>query len=111
VRRLGALNEQKVDFEAAIGWYQDAANLTKGTDIGGFAEKNFMYQIKRVAMVNARRNWASTDVSSSAWFMDNRRNPLWLYDNNLAKAFCQNTASQKTFTLRLFFSRNLRGNC
>src|SRR5881296_171211 len=33
-RRLGALNEQKQDFEAAIGWYQHAANLTKGADTG-----------------------------------------------------------------------------
>jgi len=34
VRRLGALNEQKEDFEAAIGWYQYAADLTKGADAG-----------------------------------------------------------------------------
>ncbi|MGH7982763.1 MAG: tetratricopeptide repeat protein [Candidatus Udaeobacter sp.] len=34
VRRLGALNEQKEDFEAAIGWYQRAADLTKGADTG-----------------------------------------------------------------------------
>ena len=33
-RRLGALNEQKEDIEAAIGWYQYAADLTKGTDAG-----------------------------------------------------------------------------
>jgi len=33
-QRLGALNEQKEDFEAAIGWYQYAADLTKGADIG-----------------------------------------------------------------------------
>src|SRR5262249_56941022 len=31
-RRLGALNEQKEDFEAAIRWYQYAADLTKGAD-------------------------------------------------------------------------------
>src|SRR6185312_15419316 len=31
-RRLGALNEQKEDLEAAIGWYQCAADLTKGAD-------------------------------------------------------------------------------
>src|SRR6266480_1914642 len=31
-RRLGALNEQKEDFEAAIGWYQYAADLTTGAD-------------------------------------------------------------------------------
>jgi tetratricopeptide (TPR) repeat protein len=33
-RRLGALNEQKQDFEAAIRWYQHAADLTKGADAG-----------------------------------------------------------------------------
>jgi tetratricopeptide (TPR) repeat protein len=33
-RRLGVLNEQKEDIEAAIGWYQYAADLTKGTDAG-----------------------------------------------------------------------------
>jgi tetratricopeptide (TPR) repeat protein len=33
-RRLGALNEQKEDLEAAIGWYQYAADLTKGADTG-----------------------------------------------------------------------------
>jgi len=33
-RRLGALNEEKEDFEAAIGWYQYAAELTKGADTG-----------------------------------------------------------------------------
>jgi tetratricopeptide (TPR) repeat protein len=33
-RRLGALNENKEDFAAAIGWYQYAADLTKGADPG-----------------------------------------------------------------------------
>src|SRR5215467_685184 len=33
-RRLGALNETKEDFEAAIRWYQYAADLTKGVDTG-----------------------------------------------------------------------------
>jgi tetratricopeptide (TPR) repeat protein len=33
-RRLGALTEQKEDLEAAIGWYQYAADLTKGADTG-----------------------------------------------------------------------------
>jgi tetratricopeptide (TPR) repeat protein len=33
-RRLGALNEQKDDFAAAIRWYQYAADLTKGGDTG-----------------------------------------------------------------------------
>ena len=31
-RRLGVLNEQKEDFKAAIGWYEYAADLTKGAD-------------------------------------------------------------------------------
>jgi tetratricopeptide (TPR) repeat protein len=34
VRRLGVLNEEKEDLEAAIGWYQCAADLTKGADTG-----------------------------------------------------------------------------
>src|SRR5437667_10967164 len=33
-RRLGTLNEQKEDFQAAIRWYQYAADLTKGADAG-----------------------------------------------------------------------------
>jgi len=33
-QRLGALNENKEDFAAAIGWYQYAADLTKGADPG-----------------------------------------------------------------------------
>src|SRR4029077_15449183 len=33
-QRLGALNEQKEDLEAAIDWYQYAADLTKGADTG-----------------------------------------------------------------------------
>jgi len=33
-RRLGTLNEQKEDFQAAIRWYQYAVDLTKGADAG-----------------------------------------------------------------------------
>ncbi len=33
-RRLGALHEQKEDFESAIAWFQYAAQLTNGTDAG-----------------------------------------------------------------------------
>ncbi|MEN3371374.1 MAG: hypothetical protein V7609_3517 [Verrucomicrobiota bacterium] len=33
-RRLGALYEQKEDFENTIAWYQYAADLTNGTDAG-----------------------------------------------------------------------------
>jgi len=47
VRRLGALNEQKEDFEAAIRWYQSAADLTKGADTG-LARKVSDLKIKRL---------------------------------------------------------------
>jgi tetratricopeptide (TPR) repeat protein len=33
-RRLGALNEQKEDFQAAIRWHEFASDLTKGADTG-----------------------------------------------------------------------------
>lgn len=33
-RRLGALSEQKDDFESAIRWYQYAADLARGADTG-----------------------------------------------------------------------------
>jgi tetratricopeptide (TPR) repeat protein len=33
-RRLGALSEQKDDFESAIRWYQYASNLANGADTG-----------------------------------------------------------------------------
>ena len=33
-RRLGALSEQKDDFESAIRWYQYAADLANGADVG-----------------------------------------------------------------------------
>ena len=46
-RRLGALNEQKEDFEAAIGWYQCAADLTKGAD-AGLVRKVSDLRIKRL---------------------------------------------------------------
>src|SRR6266704_583216 len=46
-RRLGVLNEQKEDFEAAIGWYQHAADLTKGAD-AGLVRKVSDLKIKRL---------------------------------------------------------------
>jgi tetratricopeptide (TPR) repeat protein len=45
--RLGALNEQKENFEAAIGWYQYAADLTKGAD-AGLVRKASDLKIKRL---------------------------------------------------------------
>jgi tetratricopeptide (TPR) repeat protein len=47
VRRLGALNEQKEDLQAAMGWYQCAADLTKGADTG-LARKLSDLKIKRL---------------------------------------------------------------
>jgi tetratricopeptide (TPR) repeat protein len=46
-RRLGALNEQKEDFEAAIRWYQYAADLTKGADAGLVRKVSYL-KIKRL---------------------------------------------------------------
>jgi tetratricopeptide (TPR) repeat protein len=46
-RRLGALNEQKEDFESAIGWYQYAADLTKGADAGLVRKVSYL-KIKRL---------------------------------------------------------------
>ena len=46
-RRLGALHEQKEDFDAAIGWYQYAADLTKGAD-SGLVRKVSDLKIKRL---------------------------------------------------------------
>ena len=46
-RRLGALNEQKEDLEAAIGWYQYAADLAKGAD-AGLVRKVSDLRIKRL---------------------------------------------------------------
>jgi tetratricopeptide (TPR) repeat protein len=52
-RRLGALNEQKEDFEAAIGWYQYAADLTKGADAGLVRKVSYL-RIKRLEREIAR---------------------------------------------------------
>jgi tetratricopeptide (TPR) repeat protein len=46
-RRLGALHEQKEDFDAAIGWYQYAADLTNGAD-SGLVRKVSDLKIKRL---------------------------------------------------------------
>src|SRR5438045_3197828 len=47
LRRLGVLNEQKEDLEAAVGWYQYAADLTKGAD-GGLVRKVSDLRTKRL---------------------------------------------------------------
>jgi predicted Zn-dependent protease len=60
VRRLGALNEQKENFEAAIGWYQYAADLSKGADTG-LARKVSDLKIKRLEQeIAAHEEFLST---------------------------------------------------
>jgi tetratricopeptide (TPR) repeat protein len=54
VRRLGALNEQKEDFDAAIGWYQCAADLTRHAD-PGLVRKVSDLKIKRLEREIAAR--------------------------------------------------------
>jgi tetratricopeptide (TPR) repeat protein len=59
-RRLGALNEQKDELEAAIGWYEHAANLTKGADTG-LVRKVSDLKIKRLEReIAAHQEFLST---------------------------------------------------
>jgi tetratricopeptide (TPR) repeat protein len=59
-RRLGALNEQREDFEAAIGWYHYAADLTKGAD-AGLVRKVSDLRIKRLEReIAAQEEFLST---------------------------------------------------
>jgi len=59
-RRLGALNEQKEDLEAAIGWYQYAADLTKGAD-SGLVRKASDLKVKRLEhKIAAHQEFLST---------------------------------------------------
>src|SRR6184192_1287739 len=59
-RRLGALNEQKEDLEAAIGWYQYAADLTKGAD-SGLVRKTSDLKVKRLEReIVAQQEFLST---------------------------------------------------
>ena len=46
-RRLGALHEQKEDFDSAIAWFQYAADLTNGSDAG---------VIRKVSELNMRKS-------------------------------------------------------
>src|SRR5213592_5171448 len=65
-RRLGALNEQKQDFEAAIGWYQHAANLTKGADTG-LIRKVSDLKIKRLEReIAAHEEFLSTQAANES---------------------------------------------
>jgi len=59
-RRLGALNEQKEDLEAAIKWYQYAADLAKGAD-AGLVRKVSDLKIKRLdGEIAAHQEFLST---------------------------------------------------
>src|SRR5581483_121848 len=59
-RHLGALNEQKEDLEAAIGWYQHAADLTKGAD-AGLVRKVSDLKVKRLEReIAAHQEFLST---------------------------------------------------
>jgi len=59
-RRLGALNEQKDELEAAIRWYQYAADLTKGADTG-LVRKVSDLKIKRLEReIAAHQEFLST---------------------------------------------------
>jgi tetratricopeptide (TPR) repeat protein len=63
-RRLGGFNEQKEDFEAAIGWYQYAADLTKGAD-AGLVRKVSDLKIKRLdGEIAAHEEFLSTHAPS-----------------------------------------------
>ncbi len=63
-RRLGALNEQKENFEAAIGWYQYAADLTKGAD-AGLVRKVSDLKIKGLEReITAHEEFLSTHASA-----------------------------------------------
>jgi tetratricopeptide (TPR) repeat protein len=62
-RRLGALNEQKDDLELAIGWYQYAADLTKGAD-AGLVRKVSDLKIKRLEReIAAHEEFLSTHAA------------------------------------------------
>src|SRR5207245_10894514 len=59
-RRLGALNEPKEDLEAAIGWYQYAADLTKGSE-SGLVRKTSDLKVKRLEReIVAQQEFLST---------------------------------------------------
>jgi tetratricopeptide (TPR) repeat protein len=63
-RRLAALSEQKEDFEAAIGWYQYAADLTKGAD-AGLIRKVSDLKIKRLEReIAAHEEFLSTHTAA-----------------------------------------------
>jgi tetratricopeptide (TPR) repeat protein len=58
------LNEQKEDFEAAIGWYQCAADLTKGAD-AGLIRKVSDLKIKRLEReIAAHEEFLSTHTAA-----------------------------------------------
>lgn len=63
-QRLGALNEQKNDFEESIRWYQYAADLTKGADTR-LLRKISNLKIKRLEQdIAAHQEFLSTHTAA-----------------------------------------------
>lgn len=55
-RQLGALHEQKEDFESAIAWFQYAADLTNGSNAGmvrKVSDLNMRQSARRIAQLEA----------------------------------------------------------
>jgi tetratricopeptide (TPR) repeat protein len=67
-RRLGALNEQKEDFEAAIGWYQYAADLTKGADAGLIRKVSDLRTKRLEREIAAHEEFLSTHAAAHELF-------------------------------------------
>jgi tetratricopeptide (TPR) repeat protein len=66
-RRLGALNEQKDDIAAAIGWYQYAADLTKGTDAGLIRKVSDLKTKSLEREIAAHEEFLSTHGADHEW--------------------------------------------
>jgi tetratricopeptide (TPR) repeat protein len=66
-RRLGALNEQKDDIAAAIGWYQYAADLTKGADAGLIRKVSDLKTKSLEREIAAHEEFLSTHGADHEW--------------------------------------------
>jgi tetratricopeptide (TPR) repeat protein len=70
-RRLGTLNEHKDDIEAAIAWYQYAADLTRGAD-PGLSRKVSDLKIKRLErQIAVHEEFLSTHSADHELFAKN----------------------------------------
>jgi tetratricopeptide (TPR) repeat protein len=66
-RRLGALNEQKDDIAAAIGWYQYAVDLTKGADAGLIRKVSDLKTKSLEREIAAHEEFLSTHGADHEW--------------------------------------------